>query len=422
MFTLADNRTFFLSTSLLLVLIALSALRIVQLQDLIIGANDQYTYWYFGHFLRDQINPYIAYINNLTPKTPVEYLDGRVFGSVPAPQGGVHAPTNTPPNMLLLGGLSVLSWYTAKPIWLFCNLLMAVTAPLIMAKIAAPWAALSRRGLLFLCLLFWASSGVRLTLHQGQTVLLVLTFLLASIYFLQQEKMILAGFFLGCALSKYSLTLPMIFIFALWRAYAALAVAFVTQLGGLMLVAVYTNTSLWQTLGAMLTIITDHTGNRGLHLSAWIPNGDVVLLVVSAGVLLYLNGFLRHFVVASKRTHATYSLLHFTSIGFCWIYHLGYHNRSDAVTLLFYFMLVTAALDQDSWRLTNRQRQALLWLSLGAVGLLTLPTDNLALPLLLRNAWSLLGSLSTVAIGLLVAIMFGRKSQNESPFSDQLLT
>ena len=79
------------------------------------GAIDFHSYWYAGHFIRQQSDPYQAYLEDLTPQTPVSYLDNKIIEHLPIAQAGLaRVPANTPLFVLLLSPFSNLVMVTCK--------------------------------------------------------------------------------------------------------------------------------------------------------------------------------------------------------------------------------------------------------------------------------------------------------------------
>jgi len=87
------------------------------------GGIDLHSYWYSGHFVRQSVDPYRAYLQGLEPSAPVRYLDSStpVMGTIGQP-GLANVPANTAPVVLLLSSLAFFTWPTAKLIWMIINL------------------------------------------------------------------------------------------------------------------------------------------------------------------------------------------------------------------------------------------------------------------------------------------------------------
>jgi hypothetical protein len=137
---------------------------------------DLHPYWYSGHFIRQGVNPYFAFLNGLEPALPIAYMDGSIVESPPVAQPELGlTPANTAPMLLLLSVLSWLSWPVAKTVWLFTNLVLMLALPWLTMCFLPDrhqWP-LSARWLL--ALLFYGWLGSRAAVTSGQTTLLVLT-------------------------------------------------------------------------------------------------------------------------------------------------------------------------------------------------------------------------------------------------------
>lgn len=93
------------------------------------GAIDFHSYWYAGNFVRQGIDPYQAYLQNLVPALPVSYLDGASLQEPLAQPGLATVPANTAPVVLLLSSLAFFTWPTAKLLWMGTNLLLMLAIP-----------------------------------------------------------------------------------------------------------------------------------------------------------------------------------------------------------------------------------------------------------------------------------------------------
>jgi hypothetical protein len=125
--------------------------------------------------------------------------------------GPLSSGTDYPPHAILaLSPLALLPAAAAVPIWAGLNLLLAIAAPFLAARIARPDA--SRADAVVLTILFLGWSGSKSLL---QFTLLTLVLGLASIR-LAERRPVVSGFCLGLAMMKPQIGLP----FLLWAAFA----------------------------------------------------------------------------------------------------------------------------------------------------------------------------------------------------------
>ena len=73
-----------------------------------IGATDLHSYWYFGHFVWQGMDPYQAFDQGVEVHLPIRYLDGVIVEAGSVGQAGLRAypVANTAPILLLLSPLA----------------------------------------------------------------------------------------------------------------------------------------------------------------------------------------------------------------------------------------------------------------------------------------------------------------------------
>ncbi len=400
MTTLPPSRWLKFLLPLLLIVCAVNVGRVVQLQTETASAGDFYTYWYYGHFLRTAENPYIAFADGAAVQPPITYRDGRTYTTIPDP-GDLHAPTNTAPIILLVGSLALFSWHIARPLWLFVNVVLALWLPSAAMRLLPNHAALQWRDRLWIYALFWASPAVRLTLNQGQTVFLITAFAISSLTAVQRGRPILGGILLGLALSKPSLTFPILIIYLLFQQYRVVLVALAIQFLSFASLALWSNTTLNQTVTAYSEAIRLNVATPGIHFTYWLPYGYPILIIATLFLALFL--LKRWF---PNRTPTPYHILHLLTIGLLWVLHAGYHNRYDIVIALFFYVLLVGGLRDRIWQLSPRATTMIRCGVSAAVCFLALPVD--IVPGLPGQLLRMVGSLTTVGFLLLAVWLYGR--------------
>lgn len=246
------------------------------------GSIDFHSYWYAGIFLRQGQNPFQAYLSGLDPSLPITFIDKPepFFTSVAQP-GLARVPANTAPIVWTLSIFSWLSWPAAKAIWLIFNLALIPVA-FQLSITFTPKPAFDRWDYLILFSAFIALFGVRNTIGNGQTSLLVYVLMLFALLWID-KKPALAGFALGVALSKYSIALPVLIFFIIRKKTLPILTAFIVQIAAAQTLAWHTGSSLWSILLTNFQIAQEHTAYPGIHLTAAFPHpiGEFLLLVFS---------------------------------------------------------------------------------------------------------------------------------------------
>ena len=354
-----------------LVLVSLLALvRTVMKTTAVDGGWDLHSYWYFGHFLRAGINPYVAYAEELALPGPVHYLDGSVVApdAVDQPHLG-HVPANTAPILLLLSTLSFFPWTQAKQIWLICNLALIVAIPWFALRLLPPSLQLARPLAWLAAFSFYAMKGPRESAATGQTSLLVF-FLMIVTLLLRQSHWLWAGIALGVALGKYSLSLP-VFLFLLWeKRFRLLGVALLVQLLGLLAVTALGDHSLVDTLRVNWSMVARHAVEVGVHVGYLLREYRIVANVVVAAITLLTLGMVWH---TRQRGWLAADLLPVNSALILWTVLAAYHRNYDALMVILFLILCLSA--ATTWQLPARQAQTLGLFWLVALGVMCLPGE-----------------------------------------------
>ena len=338
------------------------------------GGGDFHAYWYYGHFVRQGVSPYHAVLTGTDIALPVTYLDGVTAQQVPAQLSMM--PANTAPMMLLLSLFSWLSWPVAKAAWLGCNVLFALTVPWLAIRILPDDSRLSAASRAAICLIFYGLYSTRVTLEMGQTTIVVLLLMLASIR-LADRRWLLSGLCLGIALSKYSLAFPAFVLLVGARRGKVVLTSLAVQAAGMLGVSLLGSGRLSETAEFYRGVLRVHAGQQGMHVLAQLPVGIVsnlavgictIAIVVLLGIWAWRQGWMRNAV--DLRTPAALHLFNLVGLlTLLAIYHRGY----DAA-----FVVVTFALALwEGAPLGGRSRATgfaglLFWAA--AVLTLTLPT------------------------------------------------
>lgn len=343
-----------------------------------IGSYDLQAYWYYGHFVRAGINPYVAYAEGSTLPETLVYVDGSVASPDAAdqPQLG-RVPANTAPILLLLSPLSYFPWAQAKVIWMFCNLALIIAIPWLTMLLLPRALQLSTQAKWFAAFSFYVMKGTREAAATGQTSLLVF-FLMVVTLLLRQSHWILAGLALGVALSKYSMSLPIFLFLLLEKRFRILVLAVLVQVTGLLAVALLDDgslySSLWQSLIATLRVnwgmVAHHSAELGIHLGYTlrdVPQLSVALVVVVSLITLFAIGY------TLRRGWMASDLLPVNSVLVLWILLVVYHRHYDSLMAILFLVLCLSAI--GSWQLSIGQKIGLGVLYLLVVVALALPSD-----------------------------------------------
>ena len=360
------------------------------------GANDLYTYWFAGHFVRQGDDPYRAYLEKQVPNLPVTYLDEDATQLVEIIQPGlVPAPGYTYPFLLFFTLFAFLSWETAKWAWLLVNLVCAVLVPvlalrLLPAKMRFPgWLSLG------IGLSFFGLSATRFALSSGQVTFLVLDLMITAVL-LAPRKPWLAGLLLGLALSKYSVSTGFLIFFILLKPDFRIALTAITvQAGGILALMGMSGSSFNQVLNGYTLMFEHHAPMDGIHLASLIPINNLsfdLLVAILLSIATLLPLWLRRKVVETPQGY-----LSGLSALMAWSMLVAYHRAYDAVSVIILMVLTASVLFQSQqWELSSRALN--FWRSISLV----------ELALLLLPAGSMLRSITTAEAGWLWVFIAGR--------------
>lgn len=388
------------------------------------GEVDIYAYWYYGHYVRQGVNPYRAVYEPVELSSPLTHLDSVTLDALPPiPSRWSLFPSNTAPMVLLLTSLSFFSWPVARLLWAACNLALMLAIPWLAIRLLPDgrltWA---QKGVI--CLSFYGFQGVPTAISVGQTTFLVIALMLGTLLALR-KGWLLPGLLLGVALSKYTLAVPVLLLVLFWRRWRVAATALAVQVLAMLAVS---------GLDAPLLTVTGHLRrvggfpqNPGIHLSDALGVEGAAVWGVAAVLTLAVFGLLWHWWRRAKpreeRSGAvTFTDWHVLAILVFWALLVIYHRPYDTpVTVVFVALAVYGLANPALWNLSEAAR-AWVAVFLGAfVAALSLPTGVIErlLPRALAEAWpDVARGLMTAALFLALACTFwllGRVREPKSP-------
>lgn len=209
--------------------------------------------WNFDHAIIDGINPY-PYALRGECYMPLDF------------DGDCLPILNTPLFALITTPIAALDWNKAQVVWFILNIIsIMIILALIERKLLPVPVQIPR--FILLVLLFFASGPVSSILQIGQTSIIIFVFALLG-FILLPKSQLLAGVFIGLALSKYSLTFLIVLYLLLDHKYRALTTAILTQVIGLLLISLFVNTPPQTILADYVTLATrfvDSTTEFNLH-------------------------------------------------------------------------------------------------------------------------------------------------------------
>jgi hypothetical protein len=333
-----------------------------------LGARDFHQFWYAGHFIIQERDPYEAFFAKEPPKLPVEYVDGVTVNRYPVAQANLEiTPSNTPAMLLMLTPFSYFSWETAKWLFLMINLvLMLATGWLALRHIPFAGVRLSPLDEFFILLVYFDFSATRIAIENGQTTLFVFLLMMVSLIS-SKRAWYISGIALGLALSKYSLSIPIFLFFIYKREIRILMMAIIVQMIGILGVAEISNGTPARIIVENIMLFFRLFDQPGVHLSRWFefisdnPFLSIVpSMVMTALVFIPIFYWTRRKKPATSRQEEVLDF-HVLTILFIWTILVAYHRLYDTLILILFVILIFKGLKVPRlWDLPDGVRKALL--------------------------------------------------------------
>jgi hypothetical protein len=333
-----------------------------------LGARDFHQFWYAGHFIIQERDPYEAFFAKEPPNLPVHYVDGVTINRYPVAQADLEiTPSNTPAMLLMLTPFSYFSWETAKWLFLMINLVLTLaTAWLALRHIPFAGVRLTPLEEFFILLVYFDFSATRIAIENGQTTLFVFLLMMVSLIF-SKRAWYISGIALGLALSKYSLSIPIFLFFIYKREIRILLMAIIIQMIGILGVAEISRGTPAKIIVENIMLFFRLFDQPGVHLSRWFEFiSDNHFLSIVPSLVMTVLVFIPIFTWTRRKKPATSSQeevldFHVLTILFIWTILVAYHRLYDTLILIFFVILIFKGLKVPRlWNLADGGRKALL--------------------------------------------------------------
>jgi hypothetical protein len=343
------------------------------------GATDFHSYWYSGHFIRQGVDPFEAYLKNRELVFPLEYFNGTTMRSMPMDQEGLaRVPANTALMLLLLSPSAFLTWKTAKVSWMVFNLILLFLAPMLVIGLYPTNTILSKQKTTIIYLALWGLLATSNAIGNGQTTLLVFVASLVAIL-TEKRYWFIAGIALGLALSKYSLSLPfLIFILLFRKNYKVVVVAVIFQIIGFISLSIITLTPLITIIREYINISIMHLGLPGIHLLSAVSPPFLAYFLMFMLVIFFVWSFIsmynsvtntvnettknhntHHSGILTNQLNENYYVHALNLLNFLVLLFL-YHREYDALTVILYIALIVIGLANNYWKLSPIGRETII--------------------------------------------------------------
>lgn len=346
-----------------------------------LGGIDFHSYWYAGLFVRQGHDPYWAYLTRQTPDLPIAFLGGYVQeAGLERGQTLATTPANTAPIVLLLTVFSWLPWPVAKTVWFVINCVFVALLPWLLMRLLPDSRRLPNLLMFIYCFTFWSLKGTRAALGTGQTTLLVFVLMVLCLL-LWKRNWLGAGLCLGVALSKYSVALPVLLYALYQRKWRVVVVAGVVQLCGIGLIASLGAQSPLSLLQTYRILMLRHVNAPGIHLATLFAPDSAAQWLAPLLFTCAVGGYFIWMWYTNRlpqREHLRFAQMHLLTGLVLWTLLVAYHRPYDGVLILFFVALLFFGLQQpEDWSLSLWQRRGLALFLAFAVGILTLPYEQI---------------------------------------------
>lgn len=372
------------------------------------GSTDFHSYWYYGHFVRQGDDPYLAYFSQTTPTVPVQYLDNIRTDTLPIAKPGLaHTPANTAPIVLLLSLFSWVSWESAKTIWMIINLTITLLIPWLVIHLLPDQKTFSFFQISLIFFSFFILQGTRIANWVGQTTILVFALMLGSLL-LARKNRVLAGLMLGVALSKYSLAMAVFLFLCFKREYHLLIISIITQLGATLLISLLGNHSPLLTFNHYFKMIVHHTFLPGIHIgSLFAPESKWALILVAlVSIVFFIQLWLNRTSFwdnhLARNGRLTFNEWHIFSSFILWSLLVVYHRAYDTLTVIIFITLMSYGLNQMAgWTISSGKKQVLLFFYFFFLAVMSIPASvmGIILPAHIMPVWyQVISNVTTVTL------------------------
>ena len=331
--------------TLIVILSCLAIIRIVNgvqggLSDS--GGWDYHPFWYHGQSLR--IGSEWAY-----------------------EQAGSTAATYTPPLNFVISSLSYLDFNIAKPIWLSFLLMVVLVIPWIL--FSAVSIKMSRTCQVIIALSFYGLTGISIAIRAGQPSIFVVFLMVVSLWLYQKDRNILSGIFLGLALSKFSLALPLFLYYVYKRKWIMVIIGVAIQVMGFLGLSVMTGSSLLEIISNyqnQIKVLAGASHINLLHIAGHFPHSYTQYTQLGMLLSIEIFGLVWLYVIRNRpqgptEKHWDFGLLAFLN---SWALLVCYVQQYDIGISIFASSFLICAIDQSSqWNLSNRQKKILICFS-----------------------------------------------------------
>ena len=322
------------------------------------GAWDFYAYWYHGHFFR-----------------PASHWAYPVAEFVEIPNSAPIAPLPaalTPPLMFLLSLFSYVPWPLAKFMWVTIIVSLVFAIPWLLLHLLPIKATITHR--ILIAILFYALTGTSFAIRTGQPTILVLFLILLTLLFVRRGGKVLPGIILGLALSKFSLTFPLLLFLLYKRRWYVVMIGLGVQILGFLALALLVQSPLQEVILNYRSFISTLAGSSNinlLHLAGHFPHSanefigiGLVFSILVFGALWW--GVFRYKVKFPFPDLWDYTLFAFLNV---WGLLVAFHRQYDSGASIFAIALLISAMSYPNlWGLSSFQVKALA--SLTAAGLI----------------------------------------------------
>ncbi|MCO6450495.1 MAG: DUF2029 domain-containing protein [Caldilineales bacterium] len=326
---------------------------------------DLHFYWWSGIMVRQGHNPYTANRNDQLADTPIYFLDAGFVNSPPEDVIAFKAghppgiPGILPSGLLLIQPFAFLSWPTARFGWWLTNVALLLIIPWLSFRLLPVGETIPRSHKLAIYLIFLSMMATRVAVSNGQTTLFVFACILGCLL-LTQDRPIWAGILLGLAMTKPTLTMPLVLLLLFTWRWRVLLIGVAVQLISFLILDRLLSDRLIEMVMSVLISADNYVNQEGIHLWEFLrlsyPASAFASLLFTISILgLILYRIRTRRTLLPEKTDLSILNLHLFSALSFYSLLVVYHREYDAVLYIVFAVLLLYGLRTHLWEMSKKR-------------------------------------------------------------------
>ena len=306
------------------------------------GSWDFYPFWHHGQFLR--LGTQWAY---------------------DAP--GATAATYTPAVNILLSSLSYIPFAVAKVIWITAVLSMVLIIPWVIILALPVNTSFTTK--MFIALSFYSLTGISIAIRAGQPSVFIVFLIVLSFWCARRDRKFLAGVMLGFALSKFSLSVPLLIYYLYKRQWRVLFMGLLIQLFGILTLLIVVQSSfpdLVSNYRNQLSTLAGASHINLIHIAGHFPHTADQFMLIGVVLSVLIFGSVWMLVGRNRNRSIPQELYDYNILAFLnsWGLVVFYVQQYDIGTIIFAISLLICSIERSKlWDMNPSAKRVLIILT-----------------------------------------------------------